>query len=118
MARYVNKPNLADVARRRGQSIFEVLEDWGIDIALPEAEFDVEVQKRCTKEGVRYEKVERPSMKTSTPKKIVVVEPPKESAPVVGKKVRKSKVTLDEPVAGDEHVGVDSDAPFGPKDPA
>ncbi len=115
MPRFQNKPSLADVARRRGQSIFEVLTDWGINLNLSENEFDAVLQKRCLKEGVKYVKVERaqkPILKNA-----LVELPKQESVVAVGKKVRKSKVTLDESAACDEHVRVDPHAPSGPKDP-
>lgn len=115
MPRFQNKPSLADVARRRGQSILDVLKDWGIDVDFTDDEFDAALQRRCTKEGVRYSKVERAQKPTL--KNALVELPKQESATTVGKKTRKSKVTLDESVASDEHVGVDPSTPSGPKNP-
>lgn len=99
-AKYQKKPSLADVARRRGQSILEVLSDWGLD---PSADgFADALAKRCLKEGVQPVHIEAP--KPETPKNALVQLPAKESSQTVGKKSRKGKVTLDEqPGASDEH---------------
>jgi len=115
MPRFQNKPSLADVARRRGQSIFDVLKDWGVDVSLPDEEFDAALQKKCLKEGVKYAPVER----EQKPVEKALVEPSKqESVSTVGKKSRKTKITLDESPASEEHLGLDPRAASGFKDPA
>jgi hypothetical protein len=112
--KYQKKPSLADVARRRGQSILEVLSDWGLDPS--DADFLAALAKRCLKEGVQPVQIE--IAKSETPKNALVQLPKKESAPTVGKKLRKSKVTLDEPGASDEHDRLDPLATPGPEDSA
>lgn len=97
--KYQKKPSLADVARRRGQSILEVLSDWGLD---PSGDgFADALAKRCLKEGVQPVQID--IAKPEAPRNALVQLPTKESAPTFGKKSRKSKVTLDEPGSSDEH---------------
>ena len=101
--KYQKKPSLGDVARRRGQSILEVLSDWGLD---PSADgFAEALKKRCLKEGVQPLEVEvvAPAPTVEQPRNVLVQLPKQENAPPATKKVRKSKVTLDEPAASDEH---------------
>lgn len=101
--KYQKKPSLGDVARRRGQSILEVLSDWGLD---PSADgFAESLKKRCLKEGVQPLEVEAVASTPpiEQPRNALVQLPKQESAPTLAKKVRKSKVTLDEPAASDEH---------------
>lgn len=113
-AKYQKKPSLADVARRRGQSILEVLSDWGLD---PTADgFAEALARRCLKEGVQPVQIE--VAKPEAPKNALVQLPKKESASIVGKKSRKGKVTLDEPGASDEHDRLDPHATTGSEDPA
>lgn len=120
MAKYQKKPSLADLARRRGQSVLEVLQDWGLGGLEGEA-FELALKKRCLKEGVDGSGVAlaKPALKSA-----LVELPKKAPAPVVksdvksDKKAVKGKVTSDEPAASDKHDGVDPVAPAGPEDPA
>lgn len=118
MAKYQKKASLADLARRRGQSVLEVLSDWGLAGMSGEA-FELALKKRCLKEGVDGSGVALP--KVEAPKNALVdlsAKPVTKSDAKVEKKPVKGKVILDEPAASDKHDGMDPVAPAGPKDPA
>ncbi len=121
MARYQKKTSLADVARRRGQSVLDVLKDWGLLDVKDLATFSAQLHKRCLKEGVQEPEIGAELMVMfveDKPAKNEDVQPSlQQNAPTGGKKSRKGKVTLDEPLASDEHVGVDPHVPSGPEDP-
>ena len=122
MARYQKKPSLADVARRRGQSVLDILKDWGLLDIKDLATFSAQLHKRCLKEGVQEPEIGDELMVMfveAEPVKTEDVQPlAQQNASTVGKKSRKGKFTLDEPTASDEHGGVDPNVPPGPKDPA
>jgi len=129
MAKYQSKPTLESVAARRNQTLVQLLADWAVTSVD-------DLTKRCKREGVAMPanftfavsdvkeikdvvhakmdvKVEaKPAVKNA------LVELPKESEEVAGKKAKKGKLTPDEPAASDEHVGVDPRPAPGPKDPA
>ncbi len=125
MAKFQNKPSLADVARRRGQSLSDVLNEWGfnvfehVDAGGTLEGFNARLRKRCLAEGVQpLEYSEIKETVIARPKNALVQLPAK-ADDNVGKKRRKGKVvTPDGAVAGDEHDGVDPGAPAGPEDPA
>lgn len=107
--KYQQKPSLADVARRRGQSIFELLEEWGLDASkLDDAsvdEYNAQLRKRCVVEGVTPVEFGAASVRNA-----LVQLPAKESVDTAGKKRRKGKVvTHDDAAASGEHDGVDPD---------
>lgn len=129
MAKYQPKPTLESVAARRNQTLAQLIADWAVTsvddlakrcrregVAMPaDFTFAVSVVKE-TKEAVHANvdvKVEE-----AKPVKNALVDLSKESEEVAGKKAKKGKLTPDEPAASDEHVGVDTRAPAGPKDPA
>ncbi len=126
MAKYQSKPTLESVAVRRNQTLAQLVADWGV------TSLD-ELAKRCRREGVATptnftfavsdvaKAQPKADVKAEEAKPIVknaLVELPKESEELFGKKVKKGKLTLDEPVASDEHVGVDQVSAPRPKNPA
>ncbi len=130
MAKYSNKPTLESVAARRNQSLAQLVAEWGVTsvedlmkrckregVAMP-ADFTFAVSvKEATKDVVHADiHITVPEAKPSV--KNALVDLSKESEEVAGKKAKKGKLTPDEPAASDEHVGVDTRAPAGPKDPA
>lgn len=122
MARYQKKTNLADVARRRGQSILDILKDWGLLDIKDLATFSAQLHKRCLKEDVQTPEIGDELMivfvEDEPVKNEEVQASSQQNAPTVGKKSRKGKVTLDESIASEDHGGVDPYVPSGPKDPA
>lgn len=124
MAKYQNKPTLESVAARRNQTLAQLITDWGVTSV--EA-----LMKRCKREGVAMpadfafavsggDKDVHVSFRVEVkpPVKNALVELPKESEELAGKKAKKGKLTPDEPIASDEHVGVDPRAAAGLKNPA
>jgi hypothetical protein len=100
----------------------DILKDWGLLEAKDLATFSAQLHKRCLKEGVQTLEVDDELIAKFVepkPAKNEEVQPsPQQNALAVGKKQRKSKVTLDESLASEDHGGVDPFVPSGSKDPA
>ncbi len=124
MAKHQKKMTLQSVAARRNQTLTQLVTDWGVksldglakrckseDVAMPtDFTFTVSVAK-VVKDQIQASELPKPV-------KSALVELQKESEDVSGKKVKKSKLTLDEPSpTSDEHSRVDAHTAARPKDP-
>jgi hypothetical protein len=115
MVKYQQKPSLADVARRRGQSISDILNEWDLDVfkcidkGMTLNEYNTQLKKRCQIEGV-LEIDEIKEAAIMRVKNALVELPTKENTDITSKKRRKSKVIIhDDAATSEEHNGVDSD---------
>lgn len=106
MPRYQKKPTVADVARRRNQTVEQLIAEWGV--TSTEA-----LKERCRREGV-----EVPKDFALAP--AAAFKPPRAPEPTetTGRKTRKSKVTLDDPSASLKRDGLGPEPTAGPSDPA
>lgn len=126
MAKYQPKPTLESVAARRNQTLAQLLADWAVTsvddlakrckregVAMP-ADFTFAASNAAVKDDTLHVDLhvtakEKPAVKNA------LVELSKEREEVHGKKAKKGKLTHDEPVAGDEHVGMDPGATAKPE---
>lgn len=121
MAKYQKKPELADVASRRGQTMEQLLTEWGVKTLG-------ELAKRCKREGVglpagftfAFSADPKPKSEPTPPKESprnALVEIRKDSLEDQ-KKAKKAKVNGDEPAVSPEHVRVVPAKPSDAEDPA
>lgn len=114
MAKYQKKLTLEAVAARRNQTLAQLIAEWGVTTVE-------DLTKRCKREDVDAPTdftFAIPAVKTveKPPVKNALVDLSKESEELAAKKAKRGKLTSDEPTASDEHVGVVTRVPSGPKD--